>query len=146
MKIDVDDPELAPFFAGCRAGELRIPRCDACRAWNWYPPLFCKRCGAPGPRWTPVSGRATLFTWTIVHRAFLDDFKARVPYTTALVELEEDPSLRLAAGLVDVDRSALRLGLPLEVVFETIDDQLTLPRFRPSSPLPVGERSARSAG
>ncbi len=146
MKIDVDDPELAPFFAGCRDGELRIPRCHACGAWNWYPPLFCKRCGAPGSRWTRVSGRARLFTWTIVHRAFLDDFKERVPYTTALVELEEDPSLRLAAQLIDVDRSALRLGLPLEVVFEKIDDRLTLPRFRRSSPLPVGERSPRSGG
>ena len=139
MRIDVDDPELAAFFAGCRAGELRIPRCDACGAWNWYPPLFCRRCGAPAPRWTRVSGRATLFTWTIVHRAFLDDFEARVPYTTALVELEEDPSLRLATLLVDVDRSALRLGLPLEVLFEKVDERLTLPRFRPISPLsPLG--------
>ena len=134
MKIDIDAPELAPFFAGCRAGELRIPRCDACGAWNWYPPLFCKRCGAPGPRWTRVSGRATLFTWTVVHRAFDDTFKARVPYLTALVELEEDPSLRLATLLVDVDRNALRLGLPLEVVFEEIDERLTLPRFTSATP------------
>ena len=131
MTVDVDDPELAPFFAGCRAGELRIPRCESCGAWNWYPPLFCKACGAPAPRWTPVSGRAKLFTWTFVHRAFLDEFTARVPYLTALVELEEDPSLRLATLLVEVDRATLRLDLPLEVMFEKIDERLTLPRFRP---------------
>ena len=113
----IDDPELAPFFEGCRAGELRIPRCAACGTWNWYPPLFCKSCGTAAPAWTRVSGRAKLFTWTIVHRAFLDDFAARVPYLTALVELEEDPSLRLATLLVDVEREDLHLDLLLEVVF-----------------------------
>jgi uncharacterized protein len=130
MKIDGDDPELAPFFAGCRAGELRIPHCTRCGAWNWYPRLDCRTC-AGELRWTPVSGRARLFTWTVVHRAFLDDFKDRVPYLTALVELEEDPLLRLAALLVDVHPEELHLDLPLEACFEQTSEDLLVPRFRP---------------
>jgi uncharacterized OB-fold protein len=73
------------------------------------------RCGASDLAWTPVSGRARLFTWTFVHRAFLDDFADRVPNLTALVELDEDPSLRLAAQLVDVAREEHRVGLDLVV-------------------------------
>ena len=130
MKLDVDDRDLAPFFEGCRTGELRIPRCTSCGAWNWYPPIHCRACGGAELRWTRVSGRGRLFTWTIVHRAFQPEFDALVPYTTALVELEEDPSLRLAALLDDVPREALRVGLPLEVVFVSAPGGLTLPRFR----------------
>jgi len=126
---DVDDPDLAPFWRGCRAEELRIPRCGACSRFVWYPQPSCSSCGSAAIEWTRVSGRARLFTWVRVHRPFLPGFESRVPYTTALVELEEDPAVRLAA-LLDAEGATLRIGLPLEARFEAIDERLTLPRFR----------------
>ena len=126
---DTQAPELAPFWEGCRAGELRIPRCDACGKLVWYPQLVCPRCGGDSMRWTKVSGRGRLFTWVRVYRAFLPAFEQRVPFLTALVELEEDPALRLATLLDASDAVALRLGAPVEVRFERVDERLTLPRF-----------------
>lgn len=127
---EVDAPELVPFWEGCRAGELRIPCCGACAKFVWYPQMSCPACGGEDLRWTKVSGRGRLFTWVRVHRAFLPGFEKRVPYTTALVELEEDPSVRLAAMLDETVATPLRVGLAVEVTFERVDERLTLPRFR----------------
>ncbi len=68
---DVDEPLVAPFFAAAARGELMIPRCEACGKFVWYPAASCPRCEAPAPVWTAVSGRATLFSWAVVHRPFL---------------------------------------------------------------------------
>lgn len=133
---DLDDGELAPFWDGARAGALRIPRCLRCAAFVWYPQLRCRRCGSEELRWTAVSGRARLFTWVTVHRALVPAQRDHVPFVTALVEIEEDASVRLATRL-DAPRGVpLRLGLPLEVFFEKVDDRLTVPRFRAAA----GER------
>ena len=135
---DVDDPELRPFWEGCRAGELRIPRCGDCAKLVWYPRLTCPRCDGRRMGWSRVSGRGRLFTWVHVRRAFLPGFEKRVPYTTALVELEEDAEVRLATLLDHPPDVPLHLGLAVEVHFEAVDSQLTLPRFRIVVAAPTG--------
>src|SRR3989442_1333144 len=98
---DVDDPLTAPFFAAAARDELAIPRCRQCRRYVWYPKEHCPFCGSPSGRepkasggressllWEAVSGRATLFTWAVVRRAFLPAFADRVPFVTALVALD----------------------------------------------------------
>lgn len=127
---DVEWEVARPFWDGCRAGELRIPRC-ICGVYVWYPQPRCPTCRSDQIRWTRVSGRATLFTWTTVYRSFVPGHVARLPYVTGLVELPEDPGLRLATFLVGVEGVKLALGLPLRVDFERIDDHVMLPVFRP---------------
>ena len=127
---DPDDPELAPFWEGTRRGELRIPRCRTCGRFVWYPQPVCPGCAGVDFGWERVSGRARLFTWVTVRRAFLPAFDDVVPFLTALVALEEDPAVRLATRLDCPVGAPLRLNLPLEVAFERVDDRLTLPKFR----------------
>jgi hypothetical protein len=127
---DLDWPVARPFWEGCRAGELRLPGCTGCGRFVWYPAAVCRACGGEAHEWTRVSGRGRLFTWVTVHRAFLPGWADRVPYVTALVELEEDPRVRLATFLRAVPPGGLAAGLPVAVVFERVDDRLTLPAFR----------------
>ena len=127
---DPEWPAARAFWEGCRAGELRVPRCRDCGHWVWYPASACPDCGGGQHEWTRVSGRGRLFTWVTVHRAFLPGYQDRVPFVTALVELEEDARLRLATFLRAVPPGGLRVGLPVEVTFERIDERLTLPIFR----------------
>ena len=127
---DPEWPAARAFWEGCRAGELRVPRCRDCGRWVWYPASACPECGGGQHEWTRVSGRGRLFTWVTVHRAFLPGYEDRVPFVTALVELEEDARLRLATFLHDRPPGGLRVGLPVEVTFERIDEHLTLPVFR----------------
>ena len=126
---DPSDPELAPYWEGCRAGELRIPRCRACRRWVWYPRGHCPGCGGDDIEWTRVSGRGKLYTWVTVRRSFVPWMDGKVPYVAGLVELDEDPAIRIAAVLDVAPGETLRLEQPVEVFFDDVGG-LTLPQFR----------------
>jgi hypothetical protein len=80
--------------------------------------------------WRRLSGRGTVYSFIIVHRpqhpAFLDD----APYNVAIIELEE--GLRMHTNIVDCSDEDLRVGMPVEAVFEKINDDVTLPKFRPA--------------
>lgn len=127
---DPEWPVARPFWEGAAAGELRIPRCAGCGRFVWYPAPACPACGGDDVRWTAVSGRGRLFTWVRVHHAFLPGYAPRVPFTTALVELVEDPRVRLATFLRDEPAGGLRVGLPVAVGFERLSDRVVLPVFR----------------
>ena len=117
---DVDDPLTAPFFAGAARGELLITRCDACGDYVWYPQATCPRDSGP-LTWTAVSGRATLFSWAVVRRAFLPAFADRVPFVTALVALDEDPAVRLCTYVVDTAPEELVADAAVSVSFRPLE-------------------------
>jgi uncharacterized OB-fold protein len=120
---DLDDPLTGELFAGAARGELVIPRCDECDKFVWYPAAECPHCGSGGsraPRWTPVSGDATLFSWAVVRRPFLPAFAEMVPFVTALVALVEDPAVRLCSYVVDTEPDALHADAPLRVTFRPL--------------------------
>jgi uncharacterized OB-fold protein len=134
---DVEWEPTRPFFAGAARGELILPRCAGCARYVWYPDGACRRCQSTERAWTAVSGRGRLFSWAVVHRAFIPHFAADVPYVTALVAVEEDPDVRLATRLVDCDPAALRIDLPVRAVFRPlrvagIDREVVVPFFTPA--------------
>lgn len=112
---DLDWDVIAPFWQAAARHELVLPRCVGCGRYVWYPAHRCPRCDAEAPVWTRVSGRGVLFSWAVVERALYAPFRDRTPYVTALVEIEEDPAVRLVTMLVDTPVEALRMGLPLQV-------------------------------
>ena len=78
--------------------------------------------------WTPVSGRATLYSWTVAHPPLLPFFAERSPWPVVAVQLEEGP--RMVTNLIDVAPEHYEAGLPLLVDFEDVDDEVTLVVFR----------------
>jgi uncharacterized OB-fold protein len=80
--------------------------------------------------WFAASGKGRLGTWVTFHQAFQAHFADKLPYVVGLVDLEEGP--RLAANIVETSADALEIGLNVEVVFEQLTDEVTLPQFRPS--------------
>jgi len=97
----IDDPTTQPFWDGVAVGELRLPRCDTCDKWQWYP-LADVGCACGGPVvWRPVRPAGTVFTFTTVRRPFLPTDTASVPYTSCLVELDDAPGVRLVGRLAD---------------------------------------------
>ncbi len=103
---DTDWEPTREFWAAAARGELVIPRCQACGAYSWYPSPRCTVCGGESLEWAPMSGRGRLFSWAVVRHAFVEPFRSKVPYVTALVALEEDPAVRLVTNLVDCDPEA----------------------------------------
>jgi uncharacterized OB-fold protein len=118
------------FWDACARRELRLQRCTACRAWRHHPRPMCPACGSFEYEWAPASGRGVVHTFTIVHRPTLPAFEDRLPYNVIVVRLEE--GVFMVSNLVDADVDVLRIDLPVEVVFEPLDESITLPKFRPT--------------
>ncbi len=128
--IPVPTPETRPFWEAARRHQLCLPRCRACRTLIYFPRAACPRCLGGDLEWERLSGRGTLHTFTVVHRG-LRDFPLGSPYVIAMVDLAE--GVRLMTNLVGIepDPGRLRIGMPVEVVFEDVTPEIALPRFRP---------------
>jgi uncharacterized OB-fold protein len=126
--VPIPTPETQPFWAGTRAGELRLQRCNACSHVYFPPRPFCPQCAARSVAWFAASGRGHLYSYVIHHRP-VPGFTP--PYSIAVVQLAEGP--RMLTNIVDCPQTpeALQLDMPLEVVFEPLTDEIHLPQFRP---------------
>ena len=122
-------PETRHFWDGTRRGELRLQKCTGCSHVYFPPRPFCPQCGSADVDVFRASGRATLYSYVIHHRP-VPGFMP--PYSIAVVELEEGP--RMMTNIVEVPQTpeALRLDMPLEVVFDRLNDEISLPLFRPA--------------
>ncbi|MGW6564495.1 Zn-ribbon domain-containing OB-fold protein [Streptomyces sp. NPDC054975] len=129
------DPDIdaftRPFWEAASEGRLLLRRCASCARAHHYPREFCPHCWSEDVTWEPASGRATLYTWSVVHRNDLPPFGDRVPYVAAVVDLAEGP--RMMTQLVDVPEADLRIGMPLRLTFRPEGD-VQVPVFgRPQS-------------
>jgi uncharacterized protein len=140
--VPVPTPETQPFWDGCTAGELRIQRCTDCGKPYFYPRPVCPDCGSANVEWFTASGRATLYSYVINHRAapgFADD----APYAIAVVQLEEGPRMMTNILGLPATPEALELDMPLQVTFEA-RGHVSLPQFKPAGP-PAPEAPAAEA-
>ncbi len=80
-----------------------------------------------------MSGRATLYSYTVMHDAPAPGFADHLPYIVVVAELEEQENLLITTNLVDADPADLRIGLPLEVTFDELAPGDVVPQFRPAS-------------
>lgn len=124
-------PETQPFWDGCKRHELMLPFCPKCDAFFFYPRQFCPTCFSWAIEWRKCSGRGTLHTFAIQFRAQMPGFKP--PYISAVVQLDEGP--RLVTNLVGVDPMPenIKCDIAVEVVWEDLNDEITIPNFQPIS-------------
>lgn len=128
-RLPIPQPETEYYWEKARAHELWLMRCDDCGNAYFYPRSICPICFSRNTRWFQASGRGTLFAFSIVHRPPSPAFA--VPYVAAMVELEEGPRMPTNLVGVEPDPTAVRIGMPVEVVFEDVTDAISLPKFRP---------------
>ena len=124
-------PETKHFWDGVQAGELRLQKCNKCSKTYFPPRPFCPECASRDVTVLRASGRGRLYSYVIHHRP-VPGFTP--PYAIAVVELDEGP--RMMTNIVDCPQTpeALVLDMPVEVAFERIDDEITLPLFKPAKP------------
>ncbi|GIW40528.1 MAG: DNA-binding protein [Candidatus Binatia bacterium] len=130
--------DSAPYWEAARREELRLQKCQDCGHVRFPPSLLCPRCLSERAEWVRTSGRGTVYSFIVVHRPQHPAFQPDAPYNVAIVELEEGP--RLHTNLVEVENSEIEIGMPVEVVFEKVNDEVTLPKFRPRRTENPGER------
>jgi uncharacterized OB-fold protein len=131
--LPVPTPETKEYWDGAKRHELRIPYCRACSSWYWYPRPFCPRCHSWDVEWRTASGRGRLHTFGIQYRAQHPGFQEAVPYVTALVDLAEGPRLMTNLVGVEPDPAKIKVGMAVEVTFDDVTPEITLPKFRPAA-------------
>ncbi len=129
--LPTPDPVTAPFWASLKAHAIQLQRCRDCDRFIYYPRALCPACLSDDLAWTPISGRGVVHAFTIPHRHPNPAFGSQAPYVVALIELEE--GARMLSNLVDVDPTpdAVKVGMSVEIAYDDVSDEITLPMFRP---------------
>ena len=130
--IPVPTPKTQVFWEKARQHELWIQCCDACGHVFFYPRLHCPKCLSDQVEWFKASGKGSLYSYVINHRP-PPGFEEEAPYAIAIVHLEEGP--RMMSNIVGIENTpkSLVLDMPLEVVFEDVTPEVTIPKWRPAS-------------
>ena len=121
-------PEEIPHWEGLKARTLKLQRCNSCNH-VWYPigPV-CPKCLSADFRWDTLSGRGVIHNFVVYHKAWMPFLESRVPYAVVQVQLEEGP--RLTTNMMDTTLEDVKIGLPVEAVYEDVTDEITLIQFR----------------
>jgi uncharacterized OB-fold protein len=131
LPAPVVNADSAPYWEGARQGKLLLQRCGDCGTLRFFPRYLCTACGSDRTDWVEASGRGTVHSFTIVHRAAFPEFQARTPYVVALIDLEEGP--RMMTNIVGDDALDVAIGDPVIVEFEPRGtDGAKVPQFRRS--------------
>jgi len=122
-------PTTRPFWDAVKKRELMLQYDPVARKYQWYPRAISVRTGKANLQWRRVSGRGTLYSFTVTHVA-APGFEKRVPYLVGLVELEE--RVRIIANLVNVDPSEVKIGMQVKVAWEKLGDDMSYFAFEPA--------------
>ena len=128
--MPVPDETSAPFFQGARNHELMLQRCTACGAYLYPIKLRCDNCLGGDLEWVRASGKGKLYSFGLMHQIYHPGFTEEIPYNVAVVELDE--GIRIVSNIVGCPNSELRVDMPLEVTFEDINEEVSIPKFRPA--------------
>jgi uncharacterized protein len=124
-------PALAPFFAAARERRLVVQRCAGCETLRFPPRELCSTCLGTEATWESVSGRGEIFSYNVMHQIYHPAFARAVPYGVVVVKLAEGP--KMTSNLVDCPIDRIKIGMPVEVVFDEVSSDVTLPKFRPTT-------------
>ena len=123
-------PLSAPFWEGVRQHQLLVQQCEACGKLRHTPKPLCPFCLSQETTWVPLSGEGSVYTFTVINRVVGPGFEDDVPYVVALVELKE--GVKLISNIVGYPQEQVRIGMPVKVVYEDVDDQTSLFKFAPA--------------
>ncbi len=129
--LPLPQPESDYYWEQAANGKLVIQKCSDCDNTQFYPRVLCTACNSRSLGWIESSGNGTLFTFSIVHLPPHPGFAPDTPYIAAIVELEEGVKMPSQVIGIEPEPDFLRIGMPLEVVFEKATDAISLPKFRP---------------
>lgn len=124
------DEENRPWWEALKRHELYLQKCRDCGAARYYPRAQCTQCLSPRTEWVKCSGRGKIYTFTVTYQNQAPGFRESLPYVMAYVELDE--GAKMLTNIVDCSPEQVRIGMPVEVVYEDVTREVTLAKFRPA--------------
>jgi len=122
------DEENRWFFEACARHQLVLQKCSSCGTVRFYPRALCPSCTSSKTDYVRASGRGRVYTFTVTYQNQAPGFRDELPYVMAYVELDEGP--RILTNIINTPPGEVKIDLPVEVVFEDIDENLAIPKFQ----------------
>lgn len=119
------------FWDHCKQHELRVQRCTRCWTYRFPPAPVCYKCHSFEYEWVQSRGEARVYSYVIVHHPPHPAVREVVPYNVAIIELDDCGQTRFTSNVVDCPNEEVRVGLPVELVWEDVSPEVALYRFRP---------------
>jgi uncharacterized OB-fold protein len=120
-----------PFWLAAKRHELMAYKCLNCGTYYW-PAVDCMACHSPKMQWVKVSGKGEIYTYTVMHQLYQPGWQDEIPYNISWVKLDEGPIFM--SNVVGCPNEDIKIGMRVEVVFDDVTDEVTLPKFRPAPP------------
>jgi uncharacterized OB-fold protein len=117
------------FWDGCKEHKLLFQKCLNCGLVRWPPSIICPNCHSNDTEVIEAAGEGKIYTYAVYHQAYHPGFESEIPYVTAVIELEEGP--HLLSNITDCEPDELECDMPVEVVWEDITKEFSLPKFKP---------------
>lgn len=114
----IPDEDSAPYWEGLKNGVVLFQRCADCGHAQWYFRAMCARCWSRNIDEVASSGRGTVYSFTTVHQTADAALAAELPFTLALVDLEEGPRV---LGRIEGD-DAVEIGDAVAATFRDIGE------------------------
>ena len=121
--------ETQPFWDAVQQRKLVMPKCASCGAVTFPPTVACPQCSGKEFTWTEMSGRGTVYSFTVYHRLYHPAFKEKVPYVVAVIALDEGP--RIISNVIGIPPDDVRCELPVQVTYDEVRDGYLIPKFLP---------------
>lgn len=124
-------PWSQPFWDGCKNKKLLIQKCRSCKKHIFYPKLFCPFCLSTDLRWIESTGKGRIYTFTVIYSYQPTEFSEDVPYVVAVIDLDE--GVKMMSNIIGCTPEEVRCDMGVEVVFDDVTEEVTLPKFKPIS-------------
>jgi hypothetical protein len=124
------DEESRPFWEALQRHELYIQKCRDCGDLRYHPRALCTNCLSSRVEWVRCKGAGKIYTFTVTNQNQASGFRDSLPYVMAWVDLDE--GLKMLTNIVDCPPQEVKIGMPVEAVFEDVTPEVTLVKFRPA--------------
>jgi len=118
------------FWEGTKSRKLLIQECSNCGKRIFYPKKYCPNCRSTNIKWIESTGEGKVYSFSTLYVGPRPNFEDDVPYTVAIIELNE--GVRLMSNIVNCDPKDIKCDMPVKVTFEDVSEEITLPKFEPS--------------
>jgi uncharacterized protein len=122
--------ENKPYWEYCHRHELRMQKCDACGHIRFPVSILCPSCHSLVSQWVKLSGKGSIYSFTVYRVPYHPAFKDDIPYVLAIIQLDEGP--RMESNIIGCQPEDVRIEMPVEVTFEDIAREISLPKFKPA--------------
>ncbi len=128
--LPVINEDTAPFWEYCHKHELRMQKCRQCGYIRFPASIVCPRCHSLEAEWTRLSGKGRVYSFIVYHQAYHPSYKDELPYAVAIIQLDEGP--RMESNVIGCEMEDIKIDMPVEVIFDDVTDEVTLPKFNPA--------------